>query len=69
MKFEIKQFVIFAILAYIAYTLSSYITPMVPATGNQTVTQAIIFIVPLFILWFVWINWGKKTADDVAQKV
>jgi hypothetical protein len=69
MKFNIKQFAIFALLAYLSYLLSGYLTPMIPSTGNQLVTQGIVFLVPLLVLWLVWINYGQKTAEDVAKKV
>jgi hypothetical protein len=60
LKFEPKNFAIFAILAFFASIISGAVVPYIPNLGNPLLMQAVVFIFPLFVLWIIWINWGKK---------
>ncbi len=63
MKFNVREFVVFAVILFFGGLMGQYAIGYFGLSGTDMTTQAIIFIVPTLIIYLIWINFGKKATD------
>ncbi len=60
---NIKGFAVFAVIAYIAMMLGTWVATALGMTGSQNIAfQAVAFLIPIGILYYAW----KRVQNKVS---
>jgi hypothetical protein len=62
-KLKISEFVLFAILIYVAFMVSDWIAGALGLESWGLAGTLIILILPVAIIYYVWKQWLQKAAD------
>lgn len=65
MKFDIKEFIFFAVILFFGGLIGQYGANYLGVSGTDVVSRAIAFLVPTVVIYVIWVNWGKKTSETV----
>jgi membrane protein DedA with SNARE-associated domain len=62
-KLKLSEFVLFAVLIYVGFMVSDWISKAVGLESWGIVGTLIILILPVAIIYYVWKQWLQKAAD------
>lgn len=64
MKFNVKHFAIFALIAFVAMWLGGQLTTIIPELGNPWLNAGVAFVITILPFYAIWMYWGKKQAAE-----
>jgi len=62
-KLKLSEFILFAVLVYVGFMVSDWISKAVGLQSWGIAGTLIILILPVAIIYYVWKQWLQKAAD------
>jgi len=64
-SFKLGEFIIFALVVFFGGIIGNWLIAILGLSGGDIITQALVFLIPVAIIYYIWKKWGEKTAASM----
>jgi len=62
---KLGEFLIFALVVFFGGIIGNWLIAVLGLSGSDIITQALVFLIPVAIIYLIWKKWGEKTAASM----
>jgi len=64
-KLSLTEALMFALVVFFGGIIGNWIVSILGLSGGDIITQALVFLIPVFVIYVIWKKWGEKAAASM----
>jgi len=64
-KLSFMEALMFALVVFFGGIIGNWIVSLLGLSGGDIITQALVFLIPVLVIYVIWKKWGEKAASSL----